>query len=212
MVALIAGLIGLVGTTAAGGVARPVGSSHYVVHPDPRLCPSPLCGGYWVALANRSRTRCSDGLLRPRCYVARAVDEESHPLEAGITDGALARADIEPWSFEGFGELGVLVVARTFPPAGRVAQTGSFVRLRDTGIRCVRAPCFSYRSTRLNGTSRASLSGVDLRASRASAVEIARADAALGTSSGLLARGRIVHEADGGRTFRASRLFLRSES
>lgn len=211
MVALLA-VLGLVGTTAAGGAARPVAASHYVVHPDPRLCPSPLCGGYWAALVNRSQTRCSDGQLRPRCYVARAVDEERHPLEAGITDGALARADVEPWSFEGFGELSVLVVARTFTPAGRAAETGPFVRLRDTGIRCVRAPCFSYRSTRLNDTSRASLSGVDLRASRASAAEIARAEVALETSSGLLARGRVVHEAGGGRTFRASRLFLRSES
>ena len=36
----------------------------YIVRADPRLCPSPLCGGYWVALANGARTRCADGVAR----------------------------------------------------------------------------------------------------------------------------------------------------
>src|SRR5262245_387346 len=37
---------------------------------DPRLCPSPLCGGFWVTSVNQSSTVCADGSQAARCYVA----------------------------------------------------------------------------------------------------------------------------------------------
>lgn len=199
----------LVALPAAAGPPR-VGSSFYVVRADPRLCPSPLCGGYWAALANAERTRCPDGALRARCYVARAVDEQRHPLDAAVPDGSLVRAEIEPWSFEGVGELGVLVVARAFAPVGRGAPAGRYVRVVDTGIRCVRAPCFSLRASPLNRIERTELSGIDLGAAPVDARD--RVEAALGTKTGVLARGRIVPSGDGGRVLRATRFYLASES
>lgn len=211
LAALITVLVGLAGAALAASNPPPVGSSFYVLTHDPRLCPSPLCGGYWVALANHPRTRCHDGLFRPRCYVATAVDEHRHPLTKSVADGALARAAIEPWSFEGFGMLGVLVAADVWAPAGRAVASGGFHRLRDTGIRCVRAPCFSLRASRLNGSARMTVSELDLAAAGAAPADLERAEAALRTKNGLLARGRIVSRADGGRLFRATRLFLRSE-
>jgi hypothetical protein len=188
----------------------PIGVSLYTVRVDPRLCPSPLCGGYWVMLANNPQTRCADGTRTARCYVAKAVDEDRHPLAMSVPDGALVRAVIESWKFEGVGELGVLAVAVVYSPAGRTPAIGSYQRLVDTGIRCVRAPCFSYRATRLNGSVRTALSGIDLGAARADATEVGRAEAALHTKNGLLARGRFVTGSDGGRVFRAARLFLRT--
>jgi hypothetical protein len=182
----------------------------YTVNADPRLCPSPLCGGYWVALANSARTRCADGVHRARCYVAKTVDEDRHPLEVSVPDGALARATLDSFEFEGLGELGVLAVAIVYVPAGRAPVSGRFYRIVDTGIRCIRAPCFSYRATRVNGKTRTTLSGVDLGAAQATPGEVARAQAALLTKNGLLARGRFVRSADGGRVFRASRLYLRA--
>lgn len=202
----------LVCTSAAASRPPPVGSSLYVVRPDPRLCPSPLCGGYWVALANRARTQCHDGVFRAQCYVATAVDEDRHPLSTGVPAGALARAEIEPWVYQGIGELGVLVVADVFSPAGRVPESGAYFRLVDNGIRCVRAPCFSIRASRLNQSSRTTVSGIDIAAARAAPSELVRGEAALGTKNGLLARGRIVSSPDGGRVFRATRFFLRSRS
>jgi hypothetical protein len=194
---------------ATGGSPR-VGSSIYVVQPDPRLCPSPRCGGYWVQLANVSSSRCSNGVERARCYVARAVDEERHPLEHAISNGSLARAEIEPWRFEELGELGVLVVARTFAPVGDRAASGRYFRVVDRGIRCVRAPCFSLVASILNGQGRLALSGIGLGAAPVDARE--RIEAALRTKSGILARGRIVAAGDGGRILRASRFYLPSES
>ena len=186
-----------------------MGASIYVVTPDPRLCPSPRCGGYWVQLANRSRTRCSDGVLRARCYVARGVDEQRHPLADGIPEGSLARALIEPWSFEGLGELGVLVAARVFPPVGRHVAKGRYFRVVDRGIRCVRAPCFSLRAIVLNRGETSTLSGIDLGAAPVS--ERAKIEAALGTKNGVLAQGRIAATGDGGRVLRATRFYLSSD-
>jgi len=196
--------------TAASGTAA-VGSSFYVVRPDLRLCPSPLCGGYWAGLANHARATCHDGALRPRCYVARIVGEDRLPLEVDVPAGSLVRADIEPSKDEGFGELGVLVVAGVFSPAGSAIVGGSFFRLVDSGIRCIRAPCFSFRAAQLNRSVRTTLSGIELGSARAAPEEGVRAETALHRKTGLLAQGRIVPATDGGRVFRATRLFLRSE-
>ncbi len=107
-------------------------------------------------------------------------------------------------------DLGELVAAAVFTPTGRAAVAGGYYRVTDTGIRCVRAPCFSWRATQANGSTRTPVSGVDLEAANATASEVARAQAALHTKNGLLARGRFVTSADGGRVFRALRLYLRA--
>jgi hypothetical protein len=198
---------------ALPAAARPpgVGSSFYVVDPDPRMCPSPLCGGYWVALANHRRTRCSDGALRARCYVARAVDERRHPLARAIPAGSLARAGVEPWRFEGLGELGMLVVARAFEPVGGAKPTGHYYRLVDTRIRCIREPCFSMRAAALNGSSRSPISGLVLSTLGEQRDLEERVLTELGTRNGVLVRGRIVVNPSGGRELHAARFYLRSE-
>jgi len=209
ILSLLAATIVLAGGSSAAGSPPPVGPTYYLVQPDPRLCPSPLCGGYWASLANRGQTRCHDGLVRARCYVASTVDEDRHPLTAGIPDGALLRAAIESRSYEGFGKLGVLVVADLYSPAGRATATGSFYRVVDTGIRCIRAPCFSLRAARINGSSRITVSDLDLTATRATPDELARAETAVHTKNGLLLRGRIASTTEGGRILRPSRIYLR---
>ena len=197
-------LVSAVVATSTAAHQPPTGTAIYVVRVDKRLCPSPLCGGYWVAIANGARTRCADGLRYPQCYVARAVDSADKQL-GSIAEGALVRGAIDL----GRDDLGELVAAAVFAPAGRAAVTGGYYRIADTGMRCVRAPCFSWRATQVNGSTRTPVSGIDLEAANATAIEVARAQAALQTKSGLLARGRFVASADGGRVFVALRLYLR---
>ena len=210
------GVVGVLVLALAGALSapaapqQPIRTAIYTVRVDPRLCPSPLCGGYWVALANGARTRCADEKPRARCYVAKAVGVDRHPPDVGVPDGALVRAEIEAWELAGLGKLGVLAVAAVFAPAGTAPMSGGYYRVTDTGIRCIRAPCFSYRATQVNGSTRTTLSGVDLEAALAAPAEVDAAQAAVRTKSGLLARGRFVSSADGGRLFRASRLFLRA--
>src|SRR5919106_5778958 len=140
-------LVGLASALAIAalhsGRAEAKPAQEFVVRADPRLCPSPLCGGYWIALANHKRTRCVDGLFRSRCYVAAAW-----PASRVIEDGALVRGGIAAKEHSGFGRLGILIATRVRSPKGATAS-GSYYRLRDTGVRCVREPCFSIRASRL---------------------------------------------------------------
>jgi len=202
----IVAVVGLAVAVASSSARQPpTGTAIYVVRPDMRLCPSPLCGGYWVALANGARTRCLDGLRHPWCYVARAVAANGTPLDS-IAEGSLVRGAIDA----GRVDLGELVAWAVYAPAGGADAGGGYYRVTDAGIRCIRAPCFSYRATQVNGSTRTRLSGIDLEAAHATANEVSRAEAALSTKSGLLARGRFVPSADGGRVLRALRLFLRA--
>ena len=176
----------------------------YVVRHDPRLCPSPLCGGYWVTIANGARTHCLDGLRHPRCYVADAVWTDGEPF-GDIPEEALVRGAMDT----GRDDLGELVVSAVYAPAGQATASGGFYRVKDTGIRCVRAPCFSYRVSQVNGVTRVMVSSLDLDAAQATPKAVARARAAVGTKNGLYARGRFAPTPDGGRVFRALRLYLR---
>ena len=196
---------------ATGGPPPVLARSIYVVRVDPRLCPSPFCGGYWVSRANHSRTRCHDGLLRPRCYVAIAFSEATRePLKTGIPEHGLVRAALGSRPFEGFGELGSITVTELWEPVGRAPPAGDFFRVRDLGVRCVRAPCFSMRAWRLNRPFRATVTRLDLRPAKPTPGQQAQAETALGAPGGLVVSGRIVAEADGGRLLRASQAYLRA--
>jgi hypothetical protein len=106
--------------------------------------------------------------------------------------------------------LDVLLVSAVYAPAGKASVSGGYYRVVDTGIRCVKAPCFSYRATGMNGSTRTRISSIDLSASGATPAEVARAQAALRTTNGLYARGRFARTQDGGIAFRALRLYLRA--
>lgn len=206
-------VVALAGATQAALLLPPpvVTRSIYVVQPDPRLCPSPFCGGYWVARANHARTRCHDGLFRQRCYAATAVDTSTRqPLARGLPANTLVRAVIGSWTFEGFGELGAVFVSEIWEPVDPTRPSGDFFRLRDTGVRCVRAPCFWIRGWRVNRPGRVTVSELDLGPARSPQRTLRRAEAALAAPDGLLASGRVVRDPSGERTFLASQVFLRA--
>jgi len=210
-VGLAALLIAVAGIAPSSTFARtpPSGTAMFLVQPDMRLCPSPLCGGYWVALANGARTRCGDGARQTRCYVARAVDRNRRALSS-LPAGALLRGAIEQGQPFAERRLDQLVVRAAYAPTGTADAGGGYYRVFDTGIVCIRAPCFSFRAQQVNGSSRITTSAVDLAASGATAAEIERAQSALRTRDGLYARARFAATPDGGRVLRALRLYLRA--
>ena len=210
-VGLVAVVLALAGVGASGSEARTPasGTAMFTAQPDMRLCPSPLCGGYWVALANGVRTRCGDGARQARCYVARAVNRTGE-LTLQLPEGTLVRGAIELGPKLGTRTLDRLRVWAVYLRAGTATATGGYYRVVDNGIRCIRAPCFSYRAGAVNGSSSITASSVDLSASGANPAEIERAQAALRTKDGLYARGRFASTPDGGRVFRALRLYLRA--
>jgi hypothetical protein len=206
---LVAALGLLVSVPAATGGGASIGDeSFYVVRPDPRLCPSPLCGGYWVARANFARMRCADGAFRPRCYVASATDADGGPLAVRLPDASLVRGAVEPKAYPGLGRLGVLVAASVHTPVGEGVK-GVYVRVRDLGIRCVQAPCYHLRAARLNRSARRIVSSLDLVSlPQPTPKQLARAESALQTANGLMLLGRIVETGDAGTILQASRIYL----
>ena len=204
-VVLLVALVLASALTSADARTPPTGTAMFVVRQDTRLCPSPRCGGYWLSMANGVRTRCADDRRRRECYAARAFDRDGREV-GRLPQGGLVRGALDL----GRDDLGKLVVHAAYSPAGSAAAGGGFYRVFDNGIRCVRAPCFSTTARSVNASTRITVSSVNLAAARASAVEIRRAEAALTTKDGLYARGRFARTPDGGRVFRALRLYLRA--
>ena len=211
-VGLLVVVLAVVGVAVSNSSARTPtkGTAMFVVQHDKRLCPSPACGGYWVALANGVRTRCGNGQSAGGCYVARTVDRYGRPYTRDIPEGALVRGAIEPGLKLGDRVLDRLRVWAVYAPAGTATAAGGYYRVVDTGIRCIRAPCFSYRAGSVNASSSVTTSEVDLQGSGATTTQMDRAQAALRTKDGLYARGRFAPTPNGGRVFRALRLYLRA--
>lgn len=55
---------------ALPAVAGPLAPQVFSVEPDPRMCPGPECGGWWISRVNVSQMRCVDGTTAASCYVA----------------------------------------------------------------------------------------------------------------------------------------------
>lgn len=208
-VGVVAALLAIVCIVVASPSAArqpPKGTAMYLVRHDLRMCPSPRCGGYWVAIVNGVRTRCSDGLRHLRCHVAGSVDGRGRRLR-DVPEGALVRGALDL----GRDDLGELVATAAYAPSGTATASGGWYRVVDNGIRCVRAPCFSYTVKPVNATTRGvTVSSLDLAASAAPAPDVAGALRAIGTKNGLYARGRFARTPDGGKVFRALRLYLRA--
>lgn len=163
-------------------------------------------------------------MRRPACYVASAdlsrlgvSDSRRSQLLAAISVGrALVRGVVVRGRVPGFPQLDTLVVTEVWLASRSTqAPTGTFRRLRDNGIRCIAAPCFSTDALTLNprraGT-RVTISAV--QADGAVEPELQRT-ARLIASGGVIAAGKIVAvphagPAGTGRAFGVSQLYTRA--
>ena len=180
--------------------------------PDPRLCPCPLCGGYWVALANGARTRCARRAAAGRAATSRARSTGTGRPLASLPAGALARAERSSKDS----------VRRAAPRSARrqsrvrarrdSGAEGRLLPRRRHGHRCVRAPCFSFRAAAGQRVVAASRSrAVDLAASGATAAEIARARVGAATRrTGCTRAAASRRPRTAAASFRALRLYLRA--
>jgi hypothetical protein len=214
---------------AQGDVPRAV-SSYYAARADPRLCPSPMCGGLWVSLVNRKATRCADGGRRRECYAASAdlsrlrVGERRRAELAGLIarGHALARGRLVRGRFDGFPDLETLVVkevwvASSDAVAPEAPSMAGVHRLRGNVVVCVTTPCYTIHAAKLNSGRHVDVSEVDLSKTGATAAEQRRALAHITATSSLLAAGRVQKRprrkeptGEGGRVFVASRFWVRA--
>jgi hypothetical protein len=127
-----------------------------------------------------------------------------------VPANSLVRAFLGAGDVDGFGVLGMLVVRDVWSPVTPAPAAGSYFRVRDTHVRCIRAPCFSFRAWRVNRAYSVTISDLDLAVAGGDPGALRRAEDALVSSEGLLAAGRVSRTAAGGRILEASQLFLRA--
>jgi len=195
-------------------------SGVFSVRPDPRLCPSPLCGGYFITAVNQPATRCADRVVRESCYIASLDLSELGLGEAQleqfrtalVAGKALVEGTISQRELGGFGPLGELRAQGGWVATTHGTREGLIFKVRDNGIRCIAAPCFSYDAMVVNSPERLAISDVDLSQVGASPEQISAAMRALSTSS-LLVAGSIeprpnAGPAGTGQTLVASEFYL----
>lgn len=181
-------------------------STFYKFRHDNRRCVSPVCGGFWVSRVNFTVTKCVDGTWQSECYVPE-IDRSAVGTGPDLERATIYRGNIKPWTYGSFGNLGKFAVTEAWAPATARAPTGTFYRVTDSGIRCVRAPCPSLHEAKLNSTTSANITELNFNAVGATAAQIEAARAALVTG-GFLAAGTNRAQ-NGGTALAIGQLYLR---
>jgi hypothetical protein len=132
----------------------------FTVRGDPRLCPSPLCGGYWVTRVNRPFTACANGTQAASCYVsdvdfsASGLSAEQQQKVRSAAGHLLLRGSIQTREPSPFGVLGVFRAKEAWIGHARATPSGVFYRARSTSIVCITFPCPIAEVVALNHRSR----------------------------------------------------------
>lgn len=127
--------------------------AYFKIRRDMRKCASPMCGGFFVKQVNKSKMQCADKVFRNECYVSSidwgAIAESSIALSHFLLHGWLS-----PEKLQDFGLPDEFTVSAAYETAGDAPYIAGkvFVGLKDSGIRCVMAPCPSTEEYVLNGS------------------------------------------------------------
>src|SRR5262249_20029919 len=153
VIAALAGFVLAIGSAgpAAGATsdARAAAApAYWSLRADMRMCPSPMCGGWFARRANHATSVCAGGKRRAECYVA-ALDLGSLRLTADartalrdtLAHGGLVRGRLAT-GYAGRPDLQRLTVSAAWQRVGSAAQS-TLYRVVDTGMRCIAAPCFN---------------------------------------------------------------------
>lgn len=210
--------------TSLGGQSFDLPSGRYyeVTRIDPRLCPSPFCGGVFVRLVGRRLLHCADGSIAKECY-AGFVDWSALGLtpqeEAELSQDfgamrALVRGELVESDF-GVGTPFPLLVAKDAwrGVTGTKAGRGGYWGVVPSGIACITFPCPVLNEIRLNRRWVRPLHSIDLESrSDATPDQVAEGLDALYGGGGLLVFGkhrRIFGPAGSGRELVASEFYTK---
>lgn len=161
------------GADALGKADRAGTGHYYLVRHDNRECFAVGCGGEFIKRVGQSRTTCADGSSQSECYVG-ALDFSQTKLDdneraAFAGKPIIVRGELVNRKQVTAGSSATLMVNEVWAPAvGAVAETGyaavsdDLYRVVDKGLRCIAAPCLTYRETQLDSTHGANVAGVEL--------------------------------------------------
>jgi hypothetical protein len=168
-----------------------------------------------LASAGRSMTTCLDGSKAAACSV-KFLDFATLGLTASQTDAATNKLQASAATPEIGPQLLVRGKFVTSPQQGGDAVTfqvtelwtaqlpdattdGTFVMVRDAGIRCITAPCPSLNENRINSTRNLNIEGIDWPEGLASSLQDKIYDATTKTDGVILAGDR-THGSENGKT------------
>jgi hypothetical protein len=165
-----------------------------------------------VRRVNHATTVCADGGRHRECYAA-TVSGVPEKLWSARGGSVLVRGRLTDARIDGFPGLAALRAVAAWRPAGTGAPRGRTFRVRDNGVRCVAAPCFSLTATALEGGGTRTLSELDLARAGLSAGDLRRTERAV-SGDGALVTGTVVTVPDAGpagsgRSLRATQAWLR---
>jgi hypothetical protein len=149
--------------------------TYFEVFRDLRKCAAPSCSGFYVYQLNRSTTVCHNGVARSSCYVptldwteAKLADAQQATLvdaasKGAVSYGAIAivRGRFAPQTYGSFGNLGRFIVTEAWVAVNGSVSEGVFTRVKDNGVRCIKAPCPSIGEKALNSSRTANVHGLD---------------------------------------------------
>ncbi len=163
--------------------------TYFHIRADVRKCASPGCGGYFVSRVNSAKLTCADGRRAQSCYVASLdtsalglSDRDLAPMRdnAYRQGGVLVRGAIKTQRFPGYGNLGRFDATEAWVAgAADGAVDGIGVKVEQSGVRCIQAPCPDKREAKLNGSVSAQIADLDFAPSGATEDEIGRGLAGL---------------------------------
>jgi hypothetical protein len=155
-----------------------------VVEQDTRKCAFPRCGGVYVAKVNGAQTRCADGSVADKCYVAQIdlsklglpAEQEADVLAQALAGNVIlrtkglttGRVDMPSEADSATSNRSTLLKAvegwSRLAPTTDSSFAGTVYRATDSGIRCITAPCPSLNAAKINGRKNANVTGIDLGA------------------------------------------------
>jgi uncharacterized protein DUF6748 len=193
--------------------AKTGGTSYYAIISDLRRCASPTCGGWFLKELNQSTTTCHDRSTADQCYTPVLDWSNSNVPEsqqAELLDAARTSATSgQVYAIVGgtFGRtnnttpqprLGRFIIAEAWVAEGDGAARGTFVHVRDNGLRCFVAPCPNLTETTLNTSQVTNIAEVDFAPSGMSDAEIAQCTQSMYEPVGILVAGdRYTVQVDG---------------
>lgn len=152
-----------------------------VVGRDYRKCSFPMCGGVYVAKVNGALTRCADGSVADKCYVAQInlgglelpETQAADLLEQAKAGNVILRAkklvvgtvdmpNADSVSTPRGPVLDATEGWQRLAPSEDSSIEGVVYRASDSGIRCITTPCPSLTAAKINGRKKTNVTGIDL--------------------------------------------------
>lgn len=191
--------------TAVDGQAATATTTYYFeIAQDLRRCASPVCGGWFLNRLNFSTTQCHNGSWASECYTPVldwSVSQLSAVEQAKMLDACYQYANV-PGTFvivrgrfartnstTPRPDLGRFIISEAWLAVGDATSAGTFVRVKDNGLRCFAAPCPSLTGSPLNTTKASDFSALDFTPAAMTDDEIATCNQETFTASGLLIAG-----------------------